>query len=52
MFYDKENELYCFDEYEYKTLKWVEKNLYGDGSFLNPDLRRDMANALNYILND
>ena len=41
---------FIFLEDEFSQLKWIEKNLYGDGSNLNPDLRRDMANTLNYLL--
>jgi hypothetical protein len=36
---------------QFNSLREIEKGLYGDGSALTPDTRRDLANRLNLILN-
>jgi hypothetical protein len=48
--YDSNMEMYWLDKEEFETLKAIERQLYGDGSALSADVRRDMANTMNYIL--
>jgi hypothetical protein len=49
---DKSQIGYFIELEDFESLKWIEKMLYGSGSILNADDRRDMANLLNTILND
>jgi hypothetical protein len=37
---------YLFDQHGWALLKKVKKGLYGDGTHLTPDTRRDLANML------
>ena len=41
--------MYYVDADDFEQLKYIEKALYGNGSSLTADQRRDLANALNYI---
>jgi hypothetical protein len=43
---------YFLDPDALVNLNWIKKNLFGDGSSLDPDLRRDMANTLDIILHE
>jgi hypothetical protein len=41
---------YLLDTAHYQLLRSLEKALYGDGSALTPDKRRDLANLLNLVM--
>jgi hypothetical protein len=43
---------YLIEPEEFEKLKRINKDLFGDGSHLDPDKRRDMANLMHLILND
>jgi hypothetical protein len=44
------NKTYFIEQYQFDILKNIEKRLYGDGSALTTDMRRDLANRLNVTL--
>lgn len=48
----EEHTIYLIEQYIYKKLLEVEQALYGDGTRLTPDARRDLANKLNLINNE
>ena len=41
---------YQLDSEVFQRLRYIEKQLYGDGSRLTEDRRRDLANYLNWII--
>lgn len=44
--------VYVVEDFQFAKLRMVEKRLYGDGSRLTEDARRDLANLLNLILSE
>ncbi len=43
--------IYFLEEHQFNLLKTVQDKLFGDGSVLTPDERRDLANIMALILN-
>jgi hypothetical protein len=43
---------YLIELDDFNKLKQINKDLFGDGSTLDPDKRRDMANLMHLVLND
>jgi hypothetical protein len=50
--HDDEILIYGFDPHEVDHFENICKQLYGDGTTLDPDTRRDMANKMRHILNN
>jgi hypothetical protein len=42
--------VYAFEPEDFNKLLYIEKALYGNGTHLTSDARRDLANLLNYLL--
>lgn len=47
-----EHDHVLMDHEQFNKLRSVEKHLYGDGSTMTEDTRRDLANYLNRLLNE
>jgi hypothetical protein len=43
---------YLCEEHMFRKLREISRRLYGDGSTLTLDERRDLANTLNYVLGE
>jgi hypothetical protein len=48
----EEHIIYMIDESQMKRLRFIEMALYGTGTPVTPDARRDLANNLNLVLNE
>jgi hypothetical protein len=42
---------YAFEPEQFAKLQQINKELFGDGTSLTPDRRRDLANLMHLILN-
>jgi hypothetical protein len=49
---DADEPVYLLEQYQLDRLRMINKALFGDGSHLTPDQRRDLANLMHLLLGD